>query len=40
MNGGVDVEDDHVVEVGSDAVEAFDDLVNDLDEPPWSSVAS
>ena len=24
----------------SDAVEALDDLVNDLDEPPWSSAAS
>ena len=34
VKGGVGIEDDHVVEVGSDAVEAFDDLVDDLDEPP------
>ena len=40
VTGGVGVEDDAVVEVGSDAVEALDDLVDDLDEPPWSSAAS
>ena len=31
---GDGVEDDHVVEVRSDAVEAFDDLIDDRDEPP------
>ena len=36
---GVGVEDDDVVEVGS-AVESFDNLADDLDEPPWSSAAS
>ena len=40
VEGGVGVEDDDVVEVGSNAVEAFDDLVDDLDEPPWSNAAS
>ena len=40
MEGGVVIEDDHVVEVSSDAVKALDDLVDDLDESPWSSVAS
>ena len=34
---GVGVEDDDVVEVGSDTVEAFDEFVDDLDEPLWSS---
>ena len=40
VKGGVSVEDDDVTEVGSKAVEALDDLVDDLDEPPWSSAAS
>ena len=40
VKGGVGVEDDHVVEVSSDAVEAFDGLVDDLEEPPWSGDAS
>ena len=39
MEGGVVIEDDHVVEVSSDAVKALDDLVDDLDESPWSSAA-
>ena len=39
VKGGVGVEDDVVVEVGSDAVEAFHVLVDDLDELPWSSAA-
>ena len=41
---GVDGEDDGIVEVGSDGVDDFadlvDDLVDDLDEPPWSSAVS
>ena len=37
LKGGVGIEDNHVVEVSSDAVESLDDLVDDLDEPPWSS---
>ena len=40
MKGGVDVEDNDVVELGNDAVEAFDNFVDDLDEPPWTSAAS
>ena len=32
VNGGVGVNDDDVVVVGSDAVEALDDLVEDLHE--------
>ena len=40
VKGGAGVENDDVVEVGSDAVEGFDDLVDDFDEPPWSSAAS
>ena len=39
MEGGVVIEDDHVVEVSSDAVKALDDLVDDLDESPWGSAA-
>ena len=39
VKSGVGVEHDDV-EVGSDAVKAFDKLVDDLDEPPWSSAAS
>ena len=39
VKGGVGIEDDHVVEVSSDAVEALDDLVDDLDEPSRSSAA-
>ena len=37
---GIGVEDDGVVDVGSDTVEACDDLVDDLDEPLSSSAAS
>ena len=37
VKGGVDVEDDDVIEVGSPTP---DDLVDDLDELPWSSAAS
>ena len=40
VKGGVGVEEDDVVEVGSDAVEDVDDLVDNLNEPPWSSAAS
>ena len=40
MKRGVGVEDDDVVDVGNDAAEAFDNVVDDLDEPPWSSAAS
>ena len=40
VKGGVGVEDDGVIEIGSEAVEALDDLVDDLDEPPWSRAAS
>ena len=40
VKGGVGIEDDDVVEVGSDAVEALDELVDDLDEPPRRSAAS
>ena len=38
VKGGVGIKG--VVEVSSDAVVALDDRVDDLDEPPWSSVAS
>ena len=34
VRGGVGVEDDHIVEVGSDAVGALADLVDGLDELP------
>ena len=37
VKGGVGVEDDDVIEVGSPTP---DDLVDDLDELPWSSAAS
>ena len=37
VKGGVGVEDDDVFQVGSNAVEALDDLDDDLDEQPWSS---
>ena len=40
VKGGVGIEDDDVVEVSSDAVEALGDLDNGLVEPPWSSVTS
>ena len=40
MGRGVGVEDGDVVEVGGDAVEVFDDLVDDLDEPPGRGVAA
>ena len=40
VKGGVGVEDDDAINVGSNAVEALDDLVDDLDEPPWSRAAS
>ena len=40
MKGGVGAEDDDVIEEGSNAVEALDDLVDDLDKSPWSSAAS
>ena len=33
------IEDDQVFEVSSDAVETVDDLVDDLDEPPWGSTS-
>ena len=40
VKGGVGAEDDDVIEEGSNAVEALDDLVDDLDKSPWSSAAS
>ena len=40
MRGEVGVDNDDVVEVGSDAVEASDDLVDDLDERLGNSAAS
>ena len=40
VEGGVGVEDDDVVEVGSDVVETIHDLVDDLDEPSLSSADS
>ena len=40
MKRGVDVEDDDVVEVGSDVVETIHDLVDDLDEPSLSRADS
>ena len=40
MKGDIGGEDDGVVDVVRDALEAFDGLVHDLDEPPWSSAAS
>ena len=40
VSRGVGVEDDDVVEVGGDAFEVFDDLVDYLDEPPGRGVAT
>ena len=40
VKGRVGLKDDDVVEVGSDTVEALDDLVDDLDETPWRNAAS
>ena len=40
MSRGVGIEDDDVVEVGGDAIEVFDDLVDDLDKPPGRGVAT
>ena len=40
MSRGVGVEDDDVVKAGGDAVEVFDDLVDDLDKPPGRGVAA
>ena len=40
VSRGVGVEDDDVVEVGGDAFEVFDDLADDLDEPPGRRVAT
>lgn len=40
MKGVIGVDDDDVVDVGSDAVQVLDDLVADLNQPVWSSAAS
>ena len=40
MSRGVGIEDDDVVEEGGDAFEVFDDLVDDLDQPPGRGVAA
>ena len=40
MNRRVGVEDDDVVEVGGDAIEVCEDLVDDLDKPPRRGVAA
>lgn len=40
VKSGFSVEDDDAVAVGTDAIEAFDDFVGDLGEPPGSSVVS
>ncbi|MEP5732609.1 MAG: hypothetical protein ABJL67_24930 [Sulfitobacter sp.] len=40
VEGEMDVEDDGVVDVGGNAVQALDDLVDDFDDLPWSSAAS
>ena len=40
MGNRVGVENDDVVKVGADASEVFDDLVDNLDEPPWRGTAA
>ena len=40
MGSRVGVEHDDVVKVGGDAFEVFDDLVDDLDEPPGRGTAA
>ena len=40
MEGGVGVEADGVFEVGSDAVDSCDNLVDGYDEPSWRSAGS
>ena len=40
MGSRVGVEHDDVVKVGGDAFEVFDDLVDDLDEPPGQGTAA
>ena len=40
MGSRVGVEHDDVVKVGGDAFEVFDDLVDDLDEPPGRGIAA
>ena len=40
VGGEIGVGDDNFVEVGSDAVEAVDDLVDDFHEPPSRRAAS
>ena len=40
VSRGVGVEDGDAIEVGGNAIKVFDDLVDDLDEPPGRGVAT